>query len=213
MRTARDELWLRLQAHCETICPTLPRGGLNPPATLQQIEALEALVGATLPDDLRDAYRHYNGMQRAVLGGPVRALPVLMGRFHWNDLESLARRWTVDRCIELQSDTDPARDNKASVVDDGPVWPLATHARRLPVGCTDTSVQAHVDLHPGLSGTHGQLLRSDLEYGLPTLLADSFEYAVRLTLDALDHGDVTWNGWELVSASGEGLSSFTQDFA
>jgi cell wall assembly regulator SMI1 len=211
VRTARDELWLRLQARCEAICPTLPRGGLNPPATLQQIEALEALVGATLPDDLRDAYRHYNGMQRAVLDGSVRALPVLMGRFHWNDLESLARRWTVDRCIEF--DSDPATNNDATVVDNGAVLALTSHARRLPVGCTNTSLQAHVDLHPGSSGTQGQLLRSDLECGLPTLLAASFEHAVRLTLDAFDRGDVTWNGWELVSASGKGLPSFTQDFA
>lgn len=197
MPSARDELWSRLQAHCEAICPTLPRGGLNPPATRQQIEAVEALIGTPLPDDLRDAYLHFNGMQREVLHwDSLRALPVLMGQFHWNDLETLARRWTVDRCIAL--DLEPGSNDDDAPVHDRPVRPLASHALWLPVGCTNTSVQAHVDLHPGPTGRHGQLLKSDPEFGEPTLLAGSFEQALRFTLDALDVGTLTWNGWGLV---------------
>lgn len=202
----RDELWSRLQAHCEAVCPTLPRGGLNPPASPQQIETIESLVGARLPDDLREAYLHFNGMQRCVLDwGPSRALPILMGHFHWVDLETLARSWTLDRSLALEMDRDFLGDG-ALEIEGQPVRPCMANEAWLPIGATNTVVSALADLNPSRSGTHGQVLWADPETGeFPRLMATSFEQAVRITLDAIDRGAVAWDGWGLACKTGAGL--------
>lgn len=59
-----EPLWARLQRVLESAAPGVPRGGLNPPATEAQVAAVERLLGHRLPEDLREAYRHFNGMTR-----------------------------------------------------------------------------------------------------------------------------------------------------
>jgi cell wall assembly regulator SMI1 len=193
--SSRDELWSRLQARCEAACPTLPRGGLNPPASPQQIEAIESLVGARLPDDLREAYLRFNGMSWE----QSRTLPILRGQCHWVDLETLARNWTLNRSIAMEMDRDVLGDNTCEV-EGQPVRPCMADDGWLPIGASGTIVQALVDLHPSRWGTCGQVLLADPEGGFPRLMATSFAQAVCTTLDAIDRGTAVWDGRQLTSA-------------
>lgn len=95
-----ESMWARLQRVLESAAPAVQRGGLNPPATESQVAAVERVVGCRLPEDLREAYRHFNGMTQPAggsNGGPLLMLPF----YDWCDLESMARRWTLDRQVPM----------------------------------------------------------------------------------------------------------------
>jgi len=196
-----DTLWVRLEARWTSLCKDLPRGGLNAPATAGQIEAVESLTGIRLPLDLRDAYLEFNGMQRDafVWNSKIRIPQVILNRFHWLDLESLATRWTQDRCSEAGSDIDPelfgpeeAEGNSARQRE--------FHAGWLPIGYSGTIVSSVVDMAPSRSGRPGQVLSCNPEAGTPRAIAPSFSDCVRAMLDAFDRGAVVWDGWSIVSS-------------
>jgi cell wall assembly regulator SMI1 len=90
-----DKIWTRLQRRWETLCPELPRGGLNEPATEKQLAAVERLIGVALPEGVHEAYLHFNGTQRRTShwGDKVRAPPVIAGRHQWIDLEQMVINW------------------------------------------------------------------------------------------------------------------------
>jgi cell wall assembly regulator SMI1 len=97
------EIWTRLQKHWEKFCPHIARGGFNDPATKEQIDAAEAFIGVRFPEDLRQAYLHFNGMQSDTLWD--RTVPsFICGRHHWVDLEYLVSAWAGDRSMEASWD-------------------------------------------------------------------------------------------------------------
>jgi len=193
-----DALWPRLQERWSALCPDLPRGGLNPPATARQIDAVETLTGIRLPDDLRDAYLHFNGMQRQVIwNNGLRAPQLILNQFHWLDLETMATRWTSDRGMEAGSDFDPDLFGPEEVHGDE-VRHLQYHAAWLPIGHSGTSVQCLADMGPSRWGRPGQIVSYD-SVDMPGVMAPSFADIVHVVLDAFDRGAVEWNGWEIVS--------------
>jgi cell wall assembly regulator SMI1 len=199
MRADGTPIWSRLQEHWSALCPELPQGGLNAPATGRQLAAVEALTGVPLPDDLREAYLHFNGMQReAVWSSKTRVPRVILGEFQWLDLESLADAWVGDRCREAWADAEPDLHGPEEAEGQA-VRPCQHHRAWLPLGHSGTSVHCNVDMAPGPAGEVGQLLHCDFEFGTPTLLAPSFVDCISAMLDALDREAVVWDGWSFVS--------------
>lgn len=200
MRANGTPVWSRLQAHWSALCPELPRGGLNAPATPRQIAAVEALTGVPLPDDLREAYLHFNGMQREAFNwrSETRVPRVILGEFHWLDLETLADTWVGDRCSEAWADVEP--DLWGPEEAEGQAARQRQHHHAwLPLGYSGTSVHCCVDMAPSPCGQAGQILHCDFESGTPTLFAPSFVSCVSAVLDALDRDAVAWDGWSFVS--------------
>jgi cell wall assembly regulator SMI1 len=207
-----EHLWARLQRVLESAAPGVPRGGLNPPATEAQVAAVERLVGRRLPEDLRAAYRHFNGMTRP--GGEANGGPRLMLPFYdWCDLESLARRWTMDRQVPMPPLGDVGdADEMADGGDVDDVDGSASGARCrfayedagwLPVGLCNMSPQVCVDMNPGPAGRPGQLIELDLEAGGPFWMAASFADHVERLLTMLEGGAIRWRDGQYVDESGE----------
>jgi cell wall assembly regulator SMI1 len=78
--THTDNLWSRLRAMCMTVNPNQLNGGLLPAATDAQIAVAERILGVPFPEDLREAYRHFNGMMTK---GFFELFP---GHFRWMPL-------------------------------------------------------------------------------------------------------------------------------
>ena len=198
-----EALWARLQRVLESVAPGVPRGGLNPPATESQVAAVERLVGCRLPEDLREAYRHFNGMTQPA--GGSNGGPLLMPPFYdWCDLESLARRWTMHRQVPMpplgglgdmdgEEEAPPPTPCRDAYEDPG--W--------LPVGLCNMSPQVCVDMNPGPLGRPGQLIELDIEAGGPFWMAASFADHVERLLTMLEGGAIRWRDGRYVDESGD----------
>lgn len=133
---------------------------------------------------------------------------LLLGRFHWVDLETLARDWVDDRCAEAQHET--GSDLFGPEEADGlPVRQLMTHPGWVPIGRSGTSVRLYVDLAPSPWGQWGQITGCGPDSGAPSLAAPSFSACIGVVLDALDRDAVAPEGQRLVSrASGHSPASY-----
>jgi cell wall assembly regulator SMI1 len=188
--------WARLQRVLESVAPGLPRGGLNPPATESQVAAVERLVGCRLPEDLREAYRHFNGMTRPDSqgnGGPQLMLPF----YDWCDLESMARRWTSDRehpmpLLAGSIETEDGEDGEEGPVPNLPHREAFQDPGWLPIGLCNMSPRVCVDMNPSPLGRPGQLILVDFEAGGPSWMAACFEDHVVRLLDVLEGGALQW---------------------
>ena len=188
-----EPLWARLQRVLESAAPGVPRGGLNPPATESQVAAVERLVGHRLPEDVREAYRHFNGMTRP--GGEANGGPRLMLPFYdWCDLESMAHRWTSDREHPMPS------LQGFNAFDDDPDAPVPQLPHReafqdagwLPIGLCNMAPRVCVDMAPSALGRAGQLILVDFEAGGPSWMAACFADHVDRLLDQLEGGALQW---------------------
>lgn len=159
MRATGTPIWSRLQERWSALCPELPRGGVNAPATPRQIAAVEALTGVPLPDDLREAYLHFNGMQREAFhwSSKIREPRVILGEFHWLDLETLADTWVSDRCNEASAHFEPDLFGPEEAEGHAARQRLY-HRAWLPLGYSGTSVHCCVDMAPSPWGQPGQTL-------------------------------------------------------
>jgi cell wall assembly regulator SMI1 len=202
-----ETIWTRLQQRWETLCPQLPRGGLNEPATEKQVLALERLIGADLPEDVRDAYLHFNGMQRVAFnGGDGVSVPrVFAGMYHWIDLQQMAIFWTQDRTVQATWERDEQEMNAS--VDETSNSPVlrrfySTESLWIPIGCSDSSPRLAIDLAPTKYGHRGQLINLNFEYESPTVVAAGLKASVGLLLDQLDSGQLSWSGSSFQTADG-----------
>ena len=188
-----EPLWARLQRVLESAAPGVPRGGLNPPATESQVAAVERLVGCRFPDDVREAYRHFNGMTQPAAGS--NGGPQLMPPFYdWCDLESMARQWTSDREHPM-----PPLGGDAGIEDDAEAPALQLPYREafqepgwLPIGLCNMGPRVCVDMAPSPLGQAGQLILVDFEAGGPSWMAASFADQVARLLDLLEGGVLQW---------------------
>ncbi|MCA6215845.1 SMI1/KNR4 family protein [Ideonella sp. B7] len=181
------DVWYRLQQACERLRPDVPRGGLNPPAPEAQIRTVEALVGYRFPDDLREAYRHFNGSTGRGLSAAERCPPLLLV-VDWADLDALALRWSADR--QMAADVRCDEDEDAPWRQ--PYRPFWRHPGWLPIGVGSTDHCVYADVDPAGSGQVGQLLDDDFD-GAGRVVAPSLSASLERLLDALDDGRMRWD--------------------
>jgi cell wall assembly regulator SMI1 len=202
--SAPISVWQRLQNRWEALCPQLPRGGLNPPATERQIAAVEELIGLKLPDDVREAYLHFNGMQAEAFSWDSKiSIPrVFLGKSHWIDLECLVTDWTEQRSSEASFDYGHSHD-PADEFEGEPIRQRFFHAGWIPVGQLDGGSQVCVDMAPTACGQLGQIFSRDPHSDPMRPMASGFKACVELTLNALDEGRVVWGEQEFKTAGGD----------
>lgn len=201
-----ESMWARLQRVLEAAAPAVPRGGLNPPATEAQVAAVERLVGHRFPEDLREAYRHFNGMTPPAggsNGGPLLMLPF----YDWCDLESMARRWTMHRQVPMPPLGDLGEEDDMDAADESASGARCRFAYEdpgwIPIGLCNTSPQVCVDMNPARAGRPGQLIELDIEAGGPFWMAASFADHVDRLLTMLEDGAIRWRDGQYVDDAGE----------
>jgi cell wall assembly regulator SMI1 len=149
------DLWARLEATLTQIYPEWPRGGLKPGATAAQIDAVESLIGVRFPEDLRQAYLHFNGMTpRGWWRESPDKRPLLLARkYMWLDLAQVAQQWVG--CQPFPEPYDPLEND--GDVDDCPVRCHFQDDLWIPIGADDWGGTLFVDMHPALAGALGQV--------------------------------------------------------
>lgn len=186
---AVTDLWQRLQRVLDARFAGIEGGALRSGASPESIQAAEAELGLQLPDDLRDAYLHFDGVAIPSVGtGDEPHIPRLILPFYdWASLGSVVEAWRVHRQIE--------RSNRANLDQAPEVW--ATDEVRdgawmdrgwVPVGNARMSTFVACDLNPAPAGRHGQLIRVDLEDGSSKVIAPSFSAYMERLLDAIESG-------------------------
>lgn len=139
------------------------RALLKPGASEDEIEALEATIGARLPAEARELYSHSNGQtgifqfhphQSGMLAAPI------FGGYEFNSLERTAWEWTSWREIRDQSSAEELEDFDRSVdVRAGhPVRKLYTHPLWVPFATDGGGNSLALDLDPCLGGARGQII-------------------------------------------------------
>jgi internalin A len=183
-----NALWDRFEAMLRAHAPAL-LDSFYPPATLEQLEHAEGVLGVRLPDEVRAAYLRHNGCSKRWIGLSC----------HLGSLERVIEVWQV-KC-EVAEDLRLSGDLMVGCQPGDPVWPTLKvwpgwfHPKWIPIGVSDTPSCVTVDLCPNPAGKLGQLLR-DGGMGEPSVLADSLNGYLEFLIDRVERGVITYNeGW------------------
>jgi cell wall assembly regulator SMI1 len=154
-------LWTRAHELFKVHAPDLLEA-LQPPATVAEIEAVEAIIGVALPEEIRSAYLIHNGTKFEGNNGQSKALFVSGIQFaRLDQVVSLWEMW-LKQLLNLDPQHFPERDPSYSCrMDMSPdtiVRPIWWDRKWIPIGKDQGMTDMMVDLNPGPSGTFGQLL-------------------------------------------------------
>lgn len=197
-------IWERLKNYLDSSFPGIELGALRPPATLGQIQAVEAEFGVEFPGELREAYLNFDGVaidrswwMRDPI--PLRIPALIVNGFDWLRLDELVHRWRTCRevAMSLMPDVGDVSFAPGDVVCS---WPCID-PYWVPIGASNDGSMAICDLDPGPAGLRGQILQSSFE-GPTSVIADSFGTYVERLVTALEarelipHLDRNWR-WYL----------------
>jgi cell wall assembly regulator SMI1 len=139
------------------------RAGLRAGASLDQIEAVEAIVGARLPQDVHDVYLLADGQIDIFKVTDIphgKWIAPIFGSFEFNSLERVSMEWSSWNEIRKQS-TEEELDDFHSQIDVQPghsVKKLYTHDLWIPFATDGGGNSLAFDLDPPPGGTRGQII-------------------------------------------------------
>lgn len=129
---------------------------LNPPATQEQIQAAEAIMGIKLPLFVRKAYLRHDGSQ------PESRF--FLPYFSWCSLDRMVRDWRDMQSMaadEIEQRPENFPKKSEAWWRDLKVRPVWWHPSRIPIGYTNTSDHLFLDMKPGPAGVAGQMIADD----------------------------------------------------
>jgi cell wall assembly regulator SMI1 len=194
MKEILQRLEAQLQLQFPDILPTL-----NPPATEEQITALEAAVKQKLPEDVKSAYRWHNGCRRlpGETSWPLQDESYfLIYRGRWLGLDEMLDRWQsllqigfVDTEYDFTEEDDPDNWNRLTIRP----WTAPPHTW-LPLSQDGNCSFIYIDLFPGPRGHVGQVLAHDIHGGGGCeLIADSLVSYLTVFVQALERKELQYD--------------------
>jgi cell wall assembly regulator SMI1 len=169
---------------------------LNPPASLDQVEAFEAATEQKLPQDIKAAYLWHDGCspQDLDLGlGGDEEQYFLIGRYRWCSLDEMLTKWHLQNEIAFGDDyffteeDDPEQWQSA----ESRPWTCAPPTW-LPVGRYQWDSWVYIDLLPGPQGHVGQLVECSILTG-QSVIAQSMATYFSALLNALDRREIAYD--------------------
>ncbi len=185
--------WRRLEAWATANSPEM-LSGLDAPATMGQIEALEAELGANLPADFRASLEVHDGEvgeARLWLRGGLLL-----------SLREISNVWRMEGgTTESRIDNlSPADDEE--FVFDGPVKAYYHNPRWIPFMQLEGIRTWYLDLDPAPGGAVGQVITVDPDAGRWCVVATSFSDLLSDYVDQLEEGKASPDG-DATSGSGD----------
>lgn len=167
------DLWDRIERLLQTHNPRL-LAKLAPGADEASLDALEAKVGVTLPDDFRASYRIHNGSGE----WPIEPYGELLS------LAGIAEKWDFWRAM---SEGDGFEGMEA--FPEGPIRTDAWfNARWLPLTDNQSNCHRCLDLNPAPGGSVGQVITFLRDDGAAHIVAPSFRAYLEAFADTLAAG-------------------------
>jgi cell wall assembly regulator SMI1 len=189
-------VWGRLKSVFQERYPGL-LASLNPPASLEQLDAFEKASNLKLPADVRDSYLLHDGCKR-VRGPNEEDLPSLFCGYRWASLRAMLDWWTATSATEpfdpkldcVYSFTE-AEDPEGWAACAVRPWDYVFPRCWFPIGqlADDHSGAWFIDMLPGPKGQPGQLIKSSA--GMSSLVASrSFSEYLHALADGLEKGEI-----------------------
>lgn len=204
----------------------------NPPASMNDILAAEDHIGFRLPDQVRAAYRCFDGQKRLkeVNGEPcISDFQIFPAIDRCHSLREAIVRWDMYRSMESDAaaysryDDDKNFENVVFVTDNqggyevmpltgGPAthWPVPFDRRRFPLGM-EGHVAIWVDMNPRPGGKLGQIVKSIITDSAYWVATSYGAYCERL-VDLIESKKITWKGrWKYTSTGKDITNIFLDD--
>lgn len=214
-------IWRRLETIFQERYPSL-FASLNPPATVDQLDAFEKTTRLNLPTDVRDSYLLHDGCT-GVGGYGEGDGPLLFCGYRWATLSEARERWQEYYDVDPYDELDDSAYSYTEAelpdcwaADKVRPWNMVFSPRWFPIGRrgNDSHGGWFIDLLPGPKGHHGQLIEK-LTGATSLVVTSSFaDYLVALA-DSLERGEIEHlkgdNDWSTsmwrYKASGKGFLS------
>lgn len=179
-----NDLWQQFEAW---LCAHWPGGlaALNPPATDEEIAALEAALGARLPRDFVDCLRIHNGQS-----GAVAATGGVFGDSEFLSTAAILAQWTTWKEL-LDAGTFDGEDFEAEPQEGvrGDWW----NAGWIPFTQNGFGDGLCIDLAPDTGGRAGQIIEMWHDMGDRDILAESFDAWFRRYVAAVVAGEYRYS--------------------
>jgi cell wall assembly regulator SMI1 len=165
-------IWHRIETWLQANAPAVV---LNPPASRAEITEAETVLGVTFPPDLVETFLLHNGQ--------ADGTPWLLDGWEFMSLERIVDEWTVWKDLLDGGDFDGSHsDSDGATVTDW--W----HPRWIPLTYDGAGNHHCLDLHPGPSGTAGQIIRMWHDDPSREVLARSYREWLDLLVTAFEAG-------------------------
>lgn len=147
--SSSPEVWDRLEAAMAHHDPARLRS-LRPPAANEQLLAVETEIGHAFPEQVRYAYSRHDGQ-----------LPwssSLFFSYYWMPLDEVLSDWRIQVKIADDQHDDWVANWEDPYLEGRVVIQLAWFRGWVPIGRDESRGRCFVDLVPGKTGSHGQLV-------------------------------------------------------
>ena len=153
---------------------------LNPPATDDDIQKLEAVLGFSLPEDLAQALKIHNG-QNPVSG------PLLPGG-EFLSTKAIAEQWTIWKgLVDEGTFKDIRSEPERGIKNDW--WNI----KWIPVTHDGGGNHSCIDTDPDKGGTYGQVISMEHDMDERNLLAKSFTLWLSAYISDLEKGEYVYS--------------------
>jgi cell wall assembly regulator SMI1 len=174
-----QDVWNRIERWLAANVPDI-LDGLNPGATMREIEETETFLGVTFPEDVRASYLIHNG-QSSESGA-------LFGTFQLLALENIRDEWSVWKDLLDAGDFDDARSEP-----DGPIVTDWWHPRWIPLTYNGGGDHHCLDLAPAPGGDVGQIIEMWHDDAARCVEARSFRAWLETYADELEQGHYSYS--------------------
>jgi cell wall assembly regulator SMI1 len=193
--TSYDSFWLRVESCFQRRAPEL-FAALNPPATEEQLRAIEAELGYRLHCEVRAAYLRHDGTVHREDGGYERGanfailnamaawIPLRFAIADWRTLKEFNSRLKITN-PEMFPPYDDHWENLS-------VRPVSWDEGHFPIGDEGTSFRVFVDMVPAGRGQAGQIFGDD-GMAEAKIYAPSFNTLIGAIADHLESGTLQFN--------------------
>lgn len=148
-----SDAWSRIEAWLEEHLP-VSKKGLQRPAKVREIKAVEEAIGLRLPEDFKESYRRHDGQDEMIGDGIIFGLPLAT-------LELAKGLWESNARYEKSKKRKHNFDDQATCFPVDYVQPVYASRSWLPISHDGSGNTIAIDLDPGDLGVAGQVIVCD----------------------------------------------------
>ncbi|MGI0491638.1 SMI1/KNR4 family protein [Alkalinema pantanalense CENA528] len=176
-----NHIWQRIENWLKMNLPS-GIGGLNPPATEEEIAAVEEQLNIRFPEDVRSSYLRHNGQD-------IRSTWILWG-WEWHSLDRILETWNDWNEILEDGAIDDIENDGDGQIFRKDWW----HPQWIPLTSDSGGGNHHcLDLAPGPKGNVGQIITMWHDDSDRPLLANSFTEFLEQFAHALETGEYAYS--------------------